>query len=136
MKTFDLCILAADKPFFQGACESIVLPTTQGQYGILASHRNTVAAIVPGVLKYCTADGEECIASVSEGIVKVEDGEVLVLVDTIERPEEIDTNAEREQIERAKEELLQKQSIADYHATCARMARSIARLKIRSYKNL
>lgn len=136
MKAFDLCILAADKPFFQGSCNSIVLPTTQGQYGILAGHRNTVAAIVPGMLKYCPAEGEEFIASVSEGIVKVEDGEVLVLVDTIERPEEIDSNAEREQIEQAREELLQKQSIADYHATCARMARSIARLKTKSYKNL
>ncbi len=135
MKTFELCILAADKPFFQGKCESIVLPTTQGEYGILASHRNTVAAVVPGMLRYCTADGEQYIASVSEGIVKIENGDVLVLVDTIERPEEIDANAEREQIERAKEELLQKQSIADYHATCARMARSLARLKTKSYKH-
>ncbi len=135
MKTFELCILAADKPFFQGQCESIVLPTTQGEYGILASHRNTVAAVVPGMLRYCTADGEQYIASVSEGIVKIENGDVLVLVDTIERPEEIDANAEREQIERAKEELLQKQSIADYHATCARMARSLARLKTKSYKH-
>ncbi len=134
MKSFELCILAADKPFFQGSCESIVLPTTQGQYGIFASHRNTVAAIVPGMLSYRTPEGEECVASVSEGIVKVEAGEVLVLVDTIERPEEIDANAEREQIEQAKEELLQKQSIADYHATRARMARSLARLKTKSYK--
>lgn len=134
MKSFELCILAADKPFFRGECESIVLPTPQGQYGILASHRNTVTAIVPGMLKYRTPDGETCVASVSEGIVKVEHGEVLVLVDTIERPEEIDANAEQEQLAQAKEALLQKQSIADYHATRARMARSLARLKTKRYK--
>lgn len=134
MKLFKLSILAADHLFFEGECESIILPTSNGEFGILANHCNMVAAIVPGILKY-TVNGEKNVASVSEGIVKVEAGEVLVLVDTIERPEDIDVAEERRQMEESKEALLQKQSINDYYISKARLARSLARLKTKEYQN-
>ena len=35
-KTFQVHILAADRPFYVGPCESVILPTVDGQYGILA----------------------------------------------------------------------------------------------------
>ena len=40
-------------------------------------------------MTYRVPGGENQIAAVSGGLVKVEDGEVLVLVDSAERPEEI-----------------------------------------------
>lgn len=133
MKEFDLTILASDKPFFSGKCEALVLPTSNGEYGVLANHSNTIAAITPGMLKYRIPGGENFVASVSEGIIKIENGSVLVLVDTAEHPEEIDANAAKRQIDEAKEALLQKQSIADYQATRARMARALGRLKTKNY---
>lgn len=36
MRTFQMHLLEADKVFFEGECESLVVPTTVGQYGILA----------------------------------------------------------------------------------------------------
>ena len=36
---FHLDILAASVPFYRGDCVSLVLPTTDGEYGILADHR-------------------------------------------------------------------------------------------------
>ena len=36
MRTFTVHILAADHVFYEGACESLILPTVEGQYGILA----------------------------------------------------------------------------------------------------
>ena len=50
MSTFQVSILAADRDFYEGPCESLVIPTLQGQYGILAHHRNLIAAVVPGTL--------------------------------------------------------------------------------------
>ena len=54
---FDLHVLAADHPFYEGGCESLVVPTLDGQYGVLAGHCDTILAIVPGTLTYRTPDG-------------------------------------------------------------------------------
>ena len=131
MNSFDISILAADKPFFNGKCESIIIPTSDGLYGIWANHQNLISDIIPGMLEMRKQNGETVIAAVSEGIVKVEDGNALVLVDTIELPEEIDIN--RAKRNAAKEELLQKRSIRDYYQAQARMARALNRMKVKNH---
>lgn len=133
MNTFTLTVLAAEKPFYTGDCLSLVIPTLDGQYGILAGHTNMISAIVPGMLKFTAPDGEETIAAVSEGMIKVENNDVLLLVDTAERPEEIDANRAKRAAEQAKEAILQKKSIQDYKAAQARMARAISRLRVKGH---
>lgn len=134
MKAFELKILAADKPFFSGQCESVVVPTPDGEYGILADHRNLIAAVSPGMMMYRPVGDKNRYASVADGLVKVEKGKVLVLVDTAEHPEEIDVMRAQRELDVAKEELLQKQSIAEYQANLARLARAVSRLKAKNYR--
>lgn len=134
MDVFKLVVLAAEKPFFEGECISLVFPTVDGQYGIQAKHSNMIAAIVPGELRITTPTGLQAIAAVSEGLIKVENGQVLLLVDTAERPEEIDVNQAKHSIEQAKEAILQKMSIQDYHAAQAKMARALSRLRVKSHE--
>ena len=86
-ETFMTHILAADRKFYEGPLESLIVPTNEGQYGILAKHRNVITATVPGVLKYKLPNQEFKTAAVSSGLVKIENGEVLILVDSCERPE-------------------------------------------------
>lgn len=85
MKAFDVSILSAEKPFYEGPCESVVLPTIDGSFGILADHCNMVAAVMPGILTCRLPGGEIRKAEVSHGLVKVEGNEVLLLVDTIKK---------------------------------------------------
>ena len=131
METFQLEILAADRPFYKGPCQSMRVPISDGQYGILAHHRDVIAALVPGTLHLCLPDGTEQIAAVSQGLIKVENNHVLILADTIERPEEIDANRARREAEEAREAMLQKQSVQSYHSAQARMARALNRLKVK-----
>lgn len=133
MNLFKLVVLAADKPFFEGECASLVVPISDGQYGIQANHSNMIAAIVPGMLKITLPDESELIAAVSEGLVKAENNQVLLLVDTAERPEEIDANRAKRSAEQAKEAILQKKSIQDYHSAQAKMARALNRLKVKNH---
>ena len=114
MENFPVHILAADEPFYEGPCQSISVPTTTGMYGVLAHHTNVILAIVPGTLRYRCEGEDEKLAAVSAGLMKVENGEVLILVDSAERPEEIDANRAQRAADRAKEELLQKKSIQEY----------------------
>lgn len=129
MNSFRLLILSAERPFIRGDCRSLVVTTSDGPFGIMANHSNMIAAIVPGLVKIRMTDGKTQYASVSEGILKVEDGDVLVLVDTIERPDEIDERMARRKLQEDREALLQRQSREEYQRTKARMARSLARLK-------
>ena len=133
MSQFQVFILAADNVLYEGTCESLIVPTSQGQYGILANHSNMISAVIPGLLTYRVPDGEEQFAAVSAGIVKVENNEVLVLVDTAERPEDIDANRAKRAADEAKEAILQKRSIQEYHSAQANLARAINRLKVKNY---
>ena len=56
--TFQLDVLAASVPFFRGKCVSAVLPTDDGEYGVLAGHCNTVGAVCAGELRFETAEGD------------------------------------------------------------------------------
>lgn len=133
MNVFSITVLAAEKPFYEGECISLVLPTVDGQYGIQAGHNDMIAAIVPGELKFTVPGGEVILAAVSEGLVKVESGKALILVDTAELPEEIDENRARLSAEQAKEDLLQKKSIQDYYAAQLKMSRAISRLRVKNH---
>ncbi|HJA95208.1 MAG TPA: ATP synthase F1 subunit epsilon [Firmicutes bacterium] len=128
---FPLHVLAADKPFYEGDCESLVVPTLDGEYGVLAGHCNTICAIVPGELTFRTPDGETLVAAVASGIMKIENGEALVLVDSALRPEDIDAERQRRKADEAKEALLQRRSIEEHHAAQARLARALARLNVK-----
>lgn len=131
MSTFKVTILAADHTFLDDMCESVVIPTSNGEYGILAHHSNAIAAVSPGMLKYRLPGCEERIAAVSQGLIKIENNEVLILVDSAEKPEEINAIRAQNAADAAKEAMLQKRSIREYREAQADLARAIARLRIR-----
>ena len=71
------------------------------------------------------------IAAVSEGVLKMEHGEALVLVDTIERPEEIDLHRAEEMAAEARAELKAKRSAQEQAIANARIARAISRIHVK-----
>ena len=131
MNTFNVHLLSANRTFYEGECESLVVPAVDGQYGVLAGHSNTITAIVPGKLTFRAPGEEEQEAAVSAGIMKIEDGEVLVLADSILRPEEIDEERAEREIAEAKEALQHKVGRVQYISAQAQLARAASKLKIR-----
>ena len=132
MKPFNVHILAADHTFYDGECVSLIVPTVTGMYGIHAGHSNMISAIVPGMLSYQLEGEEMQIAAISPGIMKIENGEVLVLVDSIERPEEIDVNRAKREADAAQEAILQKRSMKEYRLAQATLSRELNRLKVKN----
>lgn len=131
MNTFDMHILAADDPFYAGPCESLIVPSLQGKYGIMANHSNTIIAVVPGAMFYRPPGQKTKVAAISHGLVKVEDNQVLVLVDSVEPPEDIDANRAKRAADAAREAILQNKSIKEYHTAQARLARAVSRLRVK-----
>ena len=129
MKTFHLRILAADRPFFEGDCVSLRVQLEDGQYGVLAGHAPTVAAVAPGVMRYSLPDGSSETVYVSDGILRVGREDVLVLTSTAERPDEIDAKRAERSLEAAREAILHRRTEEEYKQAQARLARAVARLK-------
>jgi len=132
MEVFQAHILAADRSFYEGPCVSLTVPTSDGEQGILAHHSDMIAAILPGTLRFQTPEGPAQTAAVSGGMVKIEKNEVLVLVDSVERPEEIDAARARREADEAREAMLQKKSRQEYQLAQATLARAMNRLRVKA----
>ena len=87
--------------------------------------------MLPGTLRYQTPEGPVQLAAVSSGLVKIEKNEVLVLVDSVERPEEIDAARARREADEAREAMLQKKSRQEYQLAQATLARAMNRLRVK-----
>ena len=103
-ETFYFEIIASDKKFYSGACEHVIFPAVDGLYGVLANHEDTVTAVVAGELRF-KVDGEWKVCIVGEGFADVTRDFVVIVVDTVERPEDIDIIRAREAKTRAEERL-------------------------------
>ena len=132
MDIFQVHILAADRTFYEGPCVSLTLPTSDGELGILAHHSAMIAAVQPGSLRYQPPEQEARTAAISLGMVKVEKNEVLVLADSVERPEEIDEARARREADQAREALLQKRSRQEHQVAQATLARALNRLRVKA----
>ena len=76
---------------------------------------------------------ESLNAAVSAGMIKVEHNDVLILVDSAERPEDIDVVRAQREADEAREAILQKNSIREYRSAQAALARSINRLRVKQH---
>ena len=131
MDSFKLQIMASDHMVFDGEAKSVSMFTTEGSVGILAHHSNLIMAVVPGELEYEPADagGKKEMVIVSDGLLKVENGEVMVLVDTAEKPEEIDEARALRAEEEPREALKRANSNRDVALASAELSRAMSRIK-------
>lgn len=135
MEEFNLHILEADSTFYEGKCISLVIPTTNGSYGILAHHSSMVTVLDTGIVKFTTPGGERLHAAISGGILRVADNDVLILSESAEKPDEIDEKRVNAAIERANKEMLAQKSASEYRAIQAKLSRALNRLEVkRRYK--
>lgn len=129
--TFSLKIISASRVFFTGRCQSIIIPGYDGQKEVLAHHENMVIAVNQGEMRFLPAgqtEWEETVVGI--GFVEIVNNRVTLLVESAERPEEIDVARAQEAKERALEKIRQKQSIREYHHTQASLSRAMARLRV------
>lgn len=129
MNTFSLKIIACDRVFYDGECEILVFPGYDGEMAVMANHEQMTTTIEIGKIRFRAPNGQWQDAIVSDGLLKVNHNKVVVLVYSAERPEEIDKFRAEAALERAREQLQQKQSIMEYHISRASMARAMARLR-------
>lgn len=135
--------MSSEHMVYDGDAESVSLMTTEGSIGILANHSNLIMAVVPGVVEYVPAgeaakeaglSGRQTVV-VSDGLLKVENNEVMILVDTAEDPAEIDEARARRAEEKAREDLRRANSQRDVALASAELSRAVSRIKASKNKH-
>jgi len=87
---FELTIVTPEGEAYQGTVDGIVLPGTEGEFGVLANHERFLSPLKIGALEIQTADGP-VYAAITDGFAEVSGSEVTVLVDSCEMQHEIDS---------------------------------------------
>ncbi len=143
MEAFKLHFMASEHMVYDGEAESVSLMTTEGSIGILAHHSNLIMAVVPGIVEYVPV-GEAAkeaglsgkqISVVSDGLLKVENNEVMILVDTAEHPKDIDEARARRAEEQAREDLKRANTNRDVALASAELSRAMSRIKASKHKH-
>lgn len=133
MNTFHLRIVASSGVFYDGDCESLVIPAADGEFGIQAGHEPMVIAIYIGTLRYKTG-GEWYMVVTGQGYARTGGGRTVLIVDSAERPEDVDEHRAAAAAERAREHLSVQSSEKNYYQGQLAMTRAMARLKAKKHK--
>jgi F-type H+-transporting ATPase subunit epsilon len=85
-----LNVVTPEGQAFHGEADAVVLPGSEGEFGVLPGHEPFLTALRIGPMTIRKAGGEELHAAVSQGFAEVHDDEVSVMVGTCEFAHEID----------------------------------------------
>ena len=131
VKTFHLDIVTPTSALDLGEVTYLRAPGLDGLFGVMARHTNSVFAIDIGGVKVIK-DGEELFFATTRGYAEVTGNQVQLLVETIERFDEIDVARAVAAKKRAKERLLSKDVKIDRARAEVALSRAINRLQISS----
>ena len=108
--------------------DEVVIPGSQGYFGVLPGHAPFLTTVGVGELVYRVGREERNLA-VSGGFAEVRNDKVIVLADTAERPEEIDRARAERARERAERRLAGRtDEELDYTRALSALARAVVRL--------
>lgn len=83
MTSFAVEILTPARRVFAGAAQSVVLPGSEGSFGVLAGHVPLLAKLAAGRIMVCQ-DGRKHYFNCGPGVADVAPKRVAVLVDSAE----------------------------------------------------
>ena len=124
-----LDIVTPEARTFSDEIESVVLPGSEGELGVLTLHSPLVTALQPGELRYLK-DGEEYSLAVGNGIVEISNDYVSVLTDMAVHEHDIDEKAVEEALERARKELSETEIVEDDEEIQKAIVQAMAQLEV------
>ena len=113
--------------------EEVEIPGKSGYLEALPLHAPLITELAPGELSY-TRGGTTTRLAVSWGFAEVLPDKVTILVQTAERPEEINVQRAQEAKKRAEEQLQNPKPDTDYDAALAALQRAEVRLQVAGKK--
>ena len=132
MATLLLEIVTPDRLAFQGEVESVVIPGSEGELGVLPQHIPLMTQIKAGELAISRGGKKEYLA-VGEGFATVTQERVNILTDMAIEWEHIDESAAEAAIERARATLAGRHDLSEEEVASvqASLMKSLAQLNVK-----
>lgn len=127
--TFQLDVITPEKVVFTGEVNEVVVPTKEGQIGILPNHTSLLAQLSHGELIIKIGTHDEYFA-IEGGFVDVEHNRVSIIADYAVRSQDIEIAQAEAAIERAKQKVEERTSQKDFVDAQAQLRRALMELKI------
>ena len=104
-------------------------PGLDGSFGVMSNHREGVIALSVGEIKV-TQNGQDEYFATGGGFAEIVDDSVKLLVESLEKSNEIDSERANQSLERAKTRKINKDSELTEARIDASLARALNRLQI------
>jgi F-type H+-transporting ATPase subunit epsilon len=101
---FELVIVTPNREAFRDRVDNVVLPGSEGEFGVLESHERFLSPLRLGQVEI-RKGGETRHAAIGSGFARVEGQSVSVLVDACQLSHEIDVGKARAEEQKAREAL-------------------------------
>ena len=112
--------------------DEVVIPGSQGYFGVLPGHAPLLATLGIGELTY-RKGGTLFHLALTCGFAEVRNDKVIVLAENAERPDEIDRDRAQGSRQRAEQRLSGREGEVDYARAQAALARALIRLQVATY---
>ncbi len=130
----NLEIVTPEKKVLSESVDSVNVPTTTGEVGILDNHAPLISTLKPGILSYAKGGVTEKMV-VSGGFVEVSADNVSILADVAETSGDINIEAARTERDAAENELKDwKGTEEEFAVETERLERAQSRLQLAANK--
>ena len=129
METFSVEIVTPIKILSQENVKYIRCPGIDGSFGIMKKHRQGVIALDVGEIKI-DANGDTDWYSTSGGFVEIGSDKIELLLESVEKSNEIDVKRATEALDRAKDRKKNSTEQIDNVRLEASLSRALNRLKV------
>jgi F-type H+-transporting ATPase subunit epsilon len=129
---FELTIVTPQGQAYHGPADSVVLPGSEGDFGVLPGHERFLTPLRIGAVEI-RSGGEQLWAAIADGFADVNGDAVALLVESCELASEIDTaRAEhaRERAEQGLRDLDRNEQAVRYAQFEAELERARVRLEV------
>ncbi|HNU09189.1 MAG TPA: F0F1 ATP synthase subunit epsilon [Pyrinomonadaceae bacterium] len=128
----NLEIVTPEKRVLDETVESVTVPSSSGDVGIMTNHAPMISALRSGILTY-TRDGKADRMLISGGFVEISNNKVSILADVAETVEDIDADTAKQLLDAASKSVAGWQGTADeYESVKDNLDRAQARAQLAS----
>jgi len=128
--SFPTTIVDPEKVAWKGLANQVVLGISDGLVGILTGHADAVFALQPEIARITSEEGTEKKIFLSGGVARITNGQLTIVADSAEFPEQIDRQRAEKAKERAEQRLSQSDRKIDYERARLALSRALHRLEI------
>ena len=125
----DLQIVTPDRAIVKEQVDEVLIPGSEGYFGVLPGHTPLLASLAVGELWYRKGQ-EKFYLSIAFGFAEVLPDRVTILAQLAERAEDIDVSRAETARKRAEERLTQPKAEIDYERARIALMKAMARLQV------